>query len=210
MNFQRHVYVVDDDLDVLASVQAILESLDFHVHAYSDAKKFLDEFEPVQVGCVVTDLEMPGVSGRELQNQLIAEGSTMGVVVVTGFANVASTVSIMENGAITVLEKPYDPPSLCAAVARALAFSHGQYQKREKREQARQKLSSIGAEEMEVMRLAIFGLPIKAISLKLSLSHRTVDRRRQSATEKSGCASVGEFALLLSVAEDFWPEAPFS
>jgi FixJ family two-component response regulator len=198
----RHVYVVDDDEAVLASVQAILGSLDFQVHAYSDPKKFLQEANPVQIGCVVTDLKMPGLSGRELQDQLIAEGSTMGVVVVTGYADVASTVSIMENGAITVLEKPYNPPSLCSAVARALAYSHNQYQKRERRKLAQQRLAEVDTEEMEVMRLAIHGLPIKAISQKLELSQRTVDRRRQAALEKSGCASVGEFALLLSHIED--------
>src|SRR5262245_45380092 len=112
MTETSHVYAVDDDEAVLASVKAVLSLYGHRVACYSSAEEFLEEASLEDPGCVVTDLQMPEVSGVELQRRLLAAHSPLAVVVVTGVADVPTAVTMMERGAVTLLEKPYDHAAL--------------------------------------------------------------------------------------------------
>src|SRR6478736_5562157 len=91
----------------------------FQTHGYASAEDFLAAFDEQACACVVTDLRMPGIDGAELLARLRRQGNIVSVVVLTGHADVRTAVQLMEDGALTLLEKPYEPQALLAAVMRA-------------------------------------------------------------------------------------------
>jgi FixJ family two-component response regulator len=118
-------------------------------------------------------------------------------VVVTGVADVPTAVTMMENGAVTLLEKPYDHAELLHAVERGLAASRERWEQKHDAESVRERLSTLTDNERSVMECMLAGQPNKAIAHRLDLSMRTVDRRRQAVLEKMGARTVPELALLL-------------
>lgn len=205
MTAPRPVFVVDDEQDVLDSVRCLLQTDKHYVHCYPNARAFLKEITPDQVGCLITDLGMPEIDGFELQERLMAMRSVLSVIIVTGRANVGAAVRLMKNGAITLLEKPYPPEDLLKEVKHSLDLSQRRAERKRQRDAARRQLEQLDDDEREVMALAAEGLPNKAISHRLALSARTVDRRRQSAQNKLGINSPSGFMRLLSQAADEVP-----
>jgi FixJ family two-component response regulator len=191
------VYIVDDDEAVLLSVKAMLSQHGYQSHGYLSADEFLAEAPSDFPGCVITDLQMPVVSGVELQQRLLAAKSFLAVVVVTGVADVPTTVTLMEKGAITLLEKPYDHNKLVLAVERGLTLSREQWLQARSEQLTRQRLESLTEDEHRVMQCMLTGQPNKAIAHRLGLSMRTVDRRRQAALEKMDVRTAPELGLLL-------------
>ncbi len=191
------VYIVDDDEAVLLSVKAMLSQHGFQSRGYLSANEFLAEAPTDCPGCVITDLQMPEVSGVELQQRLLAAKSYLAVVVVTGVADVPTTVTLMEQGAITLLEKPYDHNKLVLAVERGLSLSREQWLRARSEQSTRLRLLSLTEEESQVMQCMLTGQPNKAIAHRLGLSMRTVDRRRQAVLEKMAVKTAPELGLLL-------------
>jgi two-component system, LuxR family, response regulator FixJ len=191
------IYVVDDDAAVLSSLQALFSAHNYQVQCFSSADLFLREVPLHRRGCVVTDVAMPGMTGVDLVRRLHEAKSPMSVVVVTGVANVPMAVTLMEYGAVTLLEKPYDSQQLLRAVDRGLTLSGQQCEQTQRQQDVQRRLNQLSDEERAVMDRLLADKPNKAISAELHLSLRTVDRRRQSVLEKLGVASVPEMALML-------------
>ena len=202
MNSECPVFVVDDELQVLDSVKCLLTAARYKVLCFPDAKSFLDQIQPEQTGCLITDLSMPEIDGFELQERLNAMKSMLSVIVVTGRADVGGTVRLMRNGALTLLEKPYSAEKLLEAVADSLAVSEQRAAMHRQQTEARRLLSLLDQEEHEVMELAAEGIPNKAISHRLTMSARTIDRRRQSAFTKLGIQSPAGYTRLVGLAND--------
>lgn len=190
------VYAVDDDAAVLGSLRALLIQNRFTVQAFVTATDFLQQADLFQVGCLVTDLAMPKVDGLELQSRVIEADSTVAVVFVTGYANIPKTVQIMENGAVTLLEKPYDAGRLIKAVEKGLDVSARLVAERNRRLETEKLLRKLAPDEIQILECASIGMPNKAIASELGLSSRTVDRRRHSAFRKLQINSIAEFAVL--------------
>lgn len=201
----RPVFVVDDEQQVLDSVRCLLLTDKHDVHCYQSAKSFLREITPDQVGCLITDLGMPEIDGFELQERLMAMRSVLSVIIVTGRADVGAAVRLMKNGAITLLEKPYPPEDLLKEVKHSLDLSQHRAERKRLRDAARRQLQLLDDDERDVMNLAAEGLPNKAISHRLELSARTVDRRRQSAQNKLDINSPSGFTRLLAQADEEIP-----
>jgi FixJ family two-component response regulator len=200
---QPQVFAVDDDASVLASVRAVLAQARYDVICFASAEQFLAE-APLDVpGCLVTDLQMPGVGGVELQRRLLEAGSPLSLVIVTGVADVPTAVTLMERGAVTLLEKPYNHAALLKAVERALTDSVQRYRRRQAERAAAVRLAQLTRTERNVMEYVLSGAPNKAISEALDLSMRTVDRRRQTILHKMGVQSVPELAILLGGIENW-------
>ena len=106
------VFIVDDDHAVRDSLRWLVESINLDVETYGSAKSFLDACDPNRPGCLVLDVRMPGMSGLELQDNLIGRGITLPVIVITGYGDVPSAVRAMRQGAVDFLEKPFDDQAL--------------------------------------------------------------------------------------------------
>ena len=194
------IYVVDDDEAVRSSVQALLMAHRFSTQCYAGVREFLNDVALDQPGCVITDVAMPDISGLELVSSLKATGSALAIVVVTGVADVPMAVRLMEYGALTLLQKPYVADDLLAAVRRGLTISHEHAELTRRQQDLQQKLALLTEEERGVMECMLADKPNKAIAAELSLSLRTVDRRRQTVLEKLAVESIPEMAILIGSA----------
>lgn len=192
------IHVVDDDQAVLLSVRAVLVELYYDTRCYSSAEQFLSEADVSRPGCLVTDLQMPGITGSELQQRLIHSRSPLAIVVVTGVADIPITVNLMRLGAVTLLEKPYEPAALLRAVREALAMSQQRWGQDQAQQGIAKRLSELTEEERLIMLAMLANKTNKAIAQQLNLSMRTMDRRRSAILETMRVKSVAELAALLS------------
>ncbi len=200
MTEAEQVYVVDDDEAVLLSVKAILSQHDYRVHCFSTAEAFLSAMPADAPGCVITDVQMPGMDGVELQQRLQAFHGLFSLVVVTGVADVPLAVTMMQRGAVTLLQKPYDHIDLLDAVAKGIAASRKRAESLRNKETVQRRLATLSGEERQVMECMLADRPNKAIAQSLDLSMRTVDRRRRAVLDKMKVKSIPELALLLGTA----------
>lgn len=193
------VFIVDDDPQVLQTARGILEGRGLSVECYLSAEDFLEHAPPDDVvGCLVTDLNMPGMSGEALLQRVALTHPGLAVVVITGMADVAVAVRIMEGGAVTLLQKPYTAQAFVTAVQKALERSQAKWQSLRMHSSVQQRLDSLTENERQVMQLMVQGLPNKRIVLELGLSARTVDRRRAAVLQKMQVNSATELAALIS------------
>lgn len=195
------VYLIDDDESVLNSQRELLTAAGISVQPFRSAESFLAELNSQSAGCVVTDLKLSGMSGLDLQRRLIAIDSPLPLIVVSGHANVSTTVELMENGAITLLQKPYDANQLLGAVQRGLDQFVESRKIAQEINSIQRRLNSLTDAEMSVLELMIAGRPNKVISTELEISMRTVDRRRSIVLEKMQVDSAPELARLVTLVE---------
>ena len=142
------------------------------------------------------------MNGIQLQRALIEKQSSLSVIMLTAYADVPVAVEVMKNGAVTLIEKPFKVDRLTNEVQKAISISERLHRERIRICEAQDAIERLTSEELAVMDCAAKGKPNKSISYELSLSSRTVDRRRQSALRKLGVESVSEFAVIRSTAED--------
>lgn len=195
------VYLIDDDEAVLHSQIELMTAAGHQVDSYRSAESFLSALTPQTEGCVITDLKMSGMSGLDLQRKLVASHSLLPLIVVSGHANIPTTVELMENGAVTLLQKPYDAGELLSAVQRGLAQFVENRNRAVELNSIQKRLDSLSPPEMSVLELMVAGRPNKVISTELEISLRTVDRRRSIVLEKMQVDSAPELARLVTLAE---------
>jgi FixJ family two-component response regulator len=183
------VRVVDDDASYARALARLLGARGYAVKSYGSGAELLAELDADCRGCVVMDLNMPGMSGLELQRELVRRGLRLPVVFLTGAADVPSTVSAMRGGAVDFLEKRAPSGELMAAVERALASE------REQRE-LRERFAALTERELEVLRQVVRGRMNKQIAADLGIHERTVKLHRTAVTTKVGVRSVAELTTL--------------
>ncbi len=190
--------IVDGNRAHAERLSRILASQGRDVQCYESAEPFLQAVGAASVGCVITELVMPDMSGRALQERLQVAAPALSVVVVTGYADVRSTVELMKLGAVTVLEKPARAASVISAVVRATQQSLNTYARICRTQEIQRRLATLTEEERRIANEMIAGTPIKTLALEFQISMRTVDRRRQSLLSKMNANSVGELASLFA------------
>lgn len=195
------VFLIDDDQAVLTSLSALLSSAGLLTQSFLSAEEFLKHLPDEPRGCVVTDLKLTGMSGLHLQEQLLQMRSHLPVIVVTGRADVGLAVKVMEYGAVTLIQKPYDHNELIQAVKKALERNAHRHTQSEFIEDVQKRLSSLTDDEQQVLQMVVDGRPNKAIATTLNISMRTVDRRRSSVFEKMNVQTAPELARLLTLIE---------
>ena len=126
MEDKQIVFVVDDDQDMLRLIAAALGRDGLTVRTFSEAGEFLARYQPDQRGCLLLDVELPGLSGLELQQELQTRSIDLPIVFLTATADVPTAVKAMKRGALDLVQKPFEIQSLIAAVQRALAHDFEQ------------------------------------------------------------------------------------
>src|SRR6478609_7407817 len=114
------VFIVDDDEAVRDSLRWLLEANGYRVRAYASGESFLEDYDASQIGVLIVDVRMPGMSGLELQEHLIARRSSLPIVFITGHGDVPMAVSTMKKGAVDFLEKPFNEADLRQIIANML------------------------------------------------------------------------------------------
>jgi len=191
---------VDDDISFLRAVSRLLRASGHHVVACSSAMEFLAELKPDTAGCVVADLQMPGMDGMALQAALQKVGSLLPVILLTGHGDIPTTVRAMRGGAEDFLTKRAPRTELIAAVQRALARDERERTECARLLALRQRFEQLTDRELEVLRHVVQGKLNKQIAADLGIHERTVKLHRTSITTKLNVHSVAELTRLVQEA----------
>jgi len=195
------VHLVDDDPSFLTAMSRFIRAAGFPVAVYTSAAELLASISPATRGCVVADLDMPGVDGLELQTLLLERGIAMPVVFLTGRGDISSSVRAMRSGAVDFLEKLAPRDQLLAAVTRALERDAEAQHTRTRLAERRRRFDALTERERQVLLLVVRGKMNKQIAATLGIHERTVKLHRTAITSKLGIHSVAELAVLAAEAK---------
>lgn len=198
MDDKVKVCVIDDDETACLTTCNLLEAAGgFECRGFTSPERFLEEVEKEDPACVVMDVRMPRIDGVELQQRMHAKQLRIPIVVVTGFADVPTTVVLMKQGAETLIQKPYEPDDLISKVRAAVSKSTKSLPHDEQARRGKKAMEQFSDEEKEILHLMVTGASNKAVVAKLSISPRTLDRRRSYILEKMGVETVPQLANLV-------------
>jgi len=195
------VYVVDDDASVRKAVTRLLRADGLQVEAFERASAFLEHEREDAAGCVILDVQMPGLSGMELQEELVAHGVDLPIVFMTGHGDIPMSVKAMKGGAVDFLPKPVGDELLLETVRRALDGHARRRLETAELGESRRRLGSLTRREYEVMTLVVSGMLNKQIAFKLGISLDTVKVHRGRVMAKSGVDSLAELVRLYERAQ---------
>lgn len=199
------VHLVDDDEDVLKSLALLLRTAGHRVATHPDAMHLLEALDAgADGGCAVIDVRMPGMDGLSLARLIRARSAPLPVVIVTGHADVALAVRAMREGAVDLIEKPYDESRMLDAVAAALASGAAVTSRRRDHELAVRRLGVLSGREREVFDCLVEGMSNKLVASKLNISVRTAEVHRANLMEKLGVDGLPAMVRLSIAAK---PEA---
>jgi FixJ family two-component response regulator len=190
------VFVVDDDASVLDSLQFLLKSVGIDAETFSSAYEFLEVYDPDKPGCLVLDVRMPGMSGLELQEELVARGSALPIIFLTAHADVPMAVTAVKTGATDFIQKPFRDQELLDKIQHAIEQNARLREELAEHSQIARRIASLTPREREVMALIVEGRANKVIAHELGLSQRTVEIHRARVMEKMQAESV---ALLVQM-----------
>jgi FixJ family two-component response regulator len=189
------VYLIDDDYGIRQSISALLESADVGVVAFESAGMFLERARIDQAACLLLDLELPGLSGLELQSRLAHDDSPP-VIFISGRSDVPSTIRAMKAGAMEFLLKPVSSEVLLTAVHSAIARNREIRGERNELTQLRQRYSSLSQREREVLPLVVSGLMNKESASLLGIAEVTLQVHRRQILAKMGADSLADLVRM--------------
>lgn len=190
------VHVIDDDEAVRDALKLLLTTEGHEVAAYASPLAFLESAAPTATGCIVTDVRMPEMNGIELLLKVKKMGLSLPVIVVSGHADVPLAVQAMKEGAMDLLEKPFDDETLLASVRSALAYDSGRQAQTIEAQEIARRLATLTSRENEVLAALLKGQPNKIIAHELGISIRTVEVHRANVMAKMQAGSLPELVRM--------------
>jgi len=178
------IFIVDDDLAVRDSLRMLVRRLGLRIQTYPSAEAFLEEYTSDAPGCLVLDMSMGGMTGLDLQKQLLAQGAGIPIIFITGYGDVSTAVQATKSGAIDFIEKPFDPEVLLERIRDAIERDTKMRQARAQNDTVLKRLRSLSPREHEVMRLVISGKTSREIAQKLCRSEKTIKAHRLHLMKK--------------------------
>jgi two-component system response regulator FixJ len=188
----KTVFVVDDDAAVRQGLRFMLRAAGYSVEAFPSARSFLEDHHPWRGGCLLLDVQMPYISGLELQQALNVRGWRIPVIFITGHGTVPLAIAAMKAGAFDFIEKPLREDALLESIERALHWNDRAYQERLERATLEGRAALLTPREREVFELVAEGEPNKAIARHLGISYRTVELHRARIIEKLQARSLSD------------------
>ena len=205
MSVSACVHVIDDDDAVRASLRLLLESHGLVVVDYACAEAFLSDGAFDQPGCIVSDIQMPGLSGLELQDTLEHRGIHLPIIMLTGHADVSSAVRSLKAGAMDFIEKPFAPQQLIDQVHAAIALDTRRHAALAEQTRIAKLLATLTPREREVLDCVAAGHSNKVVAADLRISERTVELHRGRGLRKLNVRTVAELVRLMLNQPDLQP-----
>ena len=190
------VAIVDDDPSVRRGLQRLIRSAGWKVEIFASAQEFLDRPFAISPNCLVLDLQLPGLSGLDLQQRMADLGLDIPVVFLTGQGNIPASVKAMKAGAIEFLTKPVDEQILLKAIEEAIERDRRTRQQQTEMHELRRRYESLTAREQEVMQLVISGLLNKQIAGELTITEDTVKFHRGHVMRKMCAESLADLVRM--------------
>lgn len=191
------VYVVDDDPSVCEALSSLLRAVGWRVETFPTAAAFLEFRRPDVPACLVLDNRLPGLSGLELQRQLVDRGEAPPIIFMSSYGDIPVTVRAMRAGAIEFLPKPFPEEALLAAIDESIERDTADRTHRTELAGLRQRFGSLSAREREVMLLIVKGLLNKQTAAALGITEGTVKVHRRRVMVKMAAQSLPELVRMV-------------
>jgi two-component system response regulator FixJ len=186
------IFIVDDSHALQDSLRDTLTTVGLRVQTFSHAQGFLDAYDPSMPGCLLTDVQMPGLTGPELQELLIRNEIEIPVIVMSAFGDIQLAVRTTRNGAIGFLEKPFTTRALLERINIALREDTLLRETAESRSEIQRQLSRLTKREREILDLVIRGKRSPAIAAELGITAKTIESHRSRIMTKLHVNTVAE------------------
>lgn len=193
------IAIVDDDPSTRRGLQRLIRSVGWKAETFASAQEFLARPRVESPTCVVLDLQLPGLSGLELQKRMTEVGLEIPIVFLTGHGNIPDSVRAMKAGAVQFLTKPVDQQELLLAIEEAVERDRRTRQQHVEMSELRGRYESLTAREQEVMQQVISGMLNKQIAAELNITEDTVKFHRGHIMRKM---RADAFADLVRMAKD--------
>lgn len=196
---QTTVFVVDDDVAVRNSLRWLLESIGLKVQSFDSAEAFLAVARPDARGCLLLDVQMPGMSGPALFEECKRRHIGLPTVFLSGHGEVPVVVEAIRGGAVDYLLKPCDNALLVERVQAALREDETSHGVRQRETRLGQRLDGLTAREREILEQVVAGRSNKEVGRTLGISYKTVEAHRGRLMRKMGAASFAELLQMMLV-----------
>ena len=190
------IALVDDDPSVRRGLERLIRSMGWKAETFASAQEFLARVGAEAPSCVVLDLQLPGLTGLELQKQMAEVGLETPIVFLTGHGNIPATVQAMKAGAIEFLTKPVEEQELLKAIQEAIERDRRTRQQRADMSDLRDRYDSLTAREQEVMQQVVSGLLNKQIAAELKITEDTVKFHRGHIMRKMRADSLADLVRM--------------
>jgi two-component system response regulator FixJ len=191
-----YIVIVDGEEPVRHSLALQLLAAGFGVRSFGSAQDFLDAAPGLALGCLVSDVRMPGIDGLELLRTLTERDMPFPVVLITSHPDIAIAVHAMKAGAVDFVEKPFSEEAILDSIARAQDRLERSRKDTEAGEAARARLALLTEREREVLEGLVAGLPNKTVAYELGISPRTVEMHRARIMDKMQARSLSHLVRL--------------
>ena len=186
------IHLIDDDEAVRSSLALLISTVGLRVQGWADPMQFLHEFPRGDIGAIVLDVRMPGISGLAVLETLVREGVDQPVIMLTGHGTVEMCRRAFKSGAAEFLEKPVDDEALLEALQNAVRQHVKSRERLAADRAARERYAQLSEREKEVAGFIVEGLTNKEIGRALSLSPRTVETHRANLFAKLQADSLAQ------------------
>jgi FixJ family two-component response regulator len=190
------IYVVDDDSAVRQAMDSLVRSIGLKVRTFVSADEFLRSKLPNAPGCVILDVRMPGMSGLDLQDELLRLDNPMPIIFITGHGDIRMAVRVMKAGAVEFLTKPFRDQELLDCIQQAIERDRTRRREQAELRKLRQRFQALTNREREVMELVITGMPNKQVAGELGASETTIKIHRGQVMHKMQAESVAELVRM--------------
>jgi len=190
------IFVVDDDEGMRKGVRFLLRAAGYQVECFDSAQAFLEGYQPVDRGCAMLDIRMPGMSGLELQEELRRRNINVPVVIVTAYGNVPMAVRAMRGGAFDIIEKPFEGEELIDRLERAMDEAADTKMAEQSLADIEQRVNALTRRERQIMEMVVAGMLSKQIAAELNIAPKTVDNHRANLMDKMRADTVADLVRM--------------
>ncbi|HEV7445948.1 MAG TPA: response regulator [Steroidobacteraceae bacterium] len=191
------VYVVDDDVSVREALASLIGSVSLNVECFASPQEFLRRHSRDGPSCLVLDVRMPGLSGLDLQRELVRTAQPIPIIFISGHGDIPMAVGAMKAGAIEFLAKPFRDEDLLDAIRQALERDQAARGRRAELARIRGRYAQLTARQRQIAKKIVEGRLNKQIAAELHLSENTIKVHRRRIMERMGAANVATLVHLM-------------
>ena len=194
--FDTIIAIVDDDPSAREGLSALIQSAGWRAETFASAQEFLARPRAEVASCLVLDLQLPGLSGLDLQKRMAEVGLEIPIVFLTGHGNIPASVKAMKAGAVEFLTKPFDEEELLRAIQEAIERDRRARQWHAEMRELHGRYESLTAREQQVMQQVVSGLLNKQIAAELKITEFTVKIHRGRVMRKMRADSLADLVRM--------------